>query len=365
VSAFDDFFREQHPKTLRWVTAKVDGNRYDAEDIINDAFFDLLQQWDTALAPEKLLTTIVKRKIMRLWERRRRELPGLPELAILESRMPSGTDPASLAIARDELRRLCAGLDDVERLIVAGRAREDTTAEIAADLQMTSRQVLQVQGRVRQRLAPKDGLATTVDWSGCLGRLSPQQREVMGLAFLGHKPGLIAQMLGISANAARANLCLAKGTLAAAAPMEEDKALQEIGRYVLAVRQWAKDAPRWRKFELLIATLMMLNGMGLERVHGGAGDGGADVMGCGEDGSRLAIQRKFFRNDAARVEGHSLRGVADGWFDGAGAMVATNRYLSASAMAELRARTVQVLDRDDLVSRGTWMEPYLRKIEVG
>jgi len=147
--------------------------------------------------------------------------------------------------------------------------------------------------------------------------------------------------------------------------MEEDKALQEIGRYVLAVRQWAKDAPRWRKFELLIATLMMLNGMGLERVHGGAGDGGADVIGCAQDGSRLAIQCKFFRNDAARVEGHSLRGVADGWFDGAGAMVATNRYLSASAMAELRARTVQVLDRDDLVSRGTWMEPYLRKIEVG
>jgi hypothetical protein len=89
---------------------------------------------------------------------------------------------------------------------------------------MTARQVLQVQERIRQRLALKDSRVITVDWSGQLGRLSPQQREFMGLVFLGHKPGLIAQMLGITANAARANLCLAKGTLAAAAPVEEGKA---------------------------------------------------------------------------------------------------------------------------------------------
>lgn len=365
MSAFDDFFRDHRPKTLRWVTAKVDGNRYDAEDIVNDAFLDLFRQWDTVLAPEKLLTTIANRKIMRLWERRRRESPGLPDLAVLETRMPVGADPASLAVVRDDLRRLGAGLDDVERLVVAGWAREDTTAEIADDLQMTSRQVLQVQERVRQRLAPKEIGATTVDWSGRLGRLSPQQRDVMELAFLGHKPGLIAQMLGISANAARANLCLAKGALAAAAPVEEDKALAEISRYVLDVRHWAKYVPRPVKFELLIATVMTLDGMDIERAHGGAGDGGADVIGAALDGSRLAIQCKFFQHDAASVEPHSLRGVYDGWFDGAGALVATNRYLTASAMAESRARGVQVLDRDDLVRRGAWMEPYLRKIEVG
>ena len=85
-------------------------------------------------------------------------------------------------------------------------------------------------------------------------------------------------MLGISANAARANLCLAKGTLAAAL-VEEDKALEGIGRYVLAVRQWAKHVPRPVKFELLIATVMTLDGMDLERAHGGAGDGGADAIG--------------------------------------------------------------------------------------
>ncbi|MEY9931734.1 RNA polymerase sigma factor (sigma-70 family) [Catenulispora sp. GP43] len=235
-AAFVEFHSATYPANLRWVTRLVGGDHHDAEEILQDSYFDLFTRWDSARKPAALMTTIVKRRVIKYWKRHKREAPVLVDVEearrLAADRTPPAPDPAVLAELRDELRRAMAALSPAERHIVVARAAEHSTREIADQLDVSARQVLAAKVRLQQRVAPPTAHhPDEVDWAGLIHGLPGRQRQVMVLAMLyGLKPAAIASRLDITGNTARSVLSQSKRKVAAMAPIPMEEAVHHIER---------------------------------------------------------------------------------------------------------------------------------------
>jgi RNA polymerase sigma-70 factor (ECF subfamily) len=113
-------------------------------------------------SPERLLAlalTVVRRKVARHWRRLRRQQrlesgrgPGGDLAALLASLSSPQADPTRAAQFNDQLRQLCANLDETERRLLELRLEDYSTAEIAGQLGLNPVALRVRLTRLRQRL---------------------------------------------------------------------------------------------------------------------------------------------------------------------------------------------------------------------
>lgn len=251
---FEAFYAAQYRLRVRQAAGKV-GGKQNAEDIVQESMLDLLRMWEQAKDPEALLTTIIQRKVYKLWngEKRRAASALSPET---EETADPAAGPEVLAEQRNTIRWAAESMSPIEREIVAGRAQRDSAAAIAARTGATEQQIRHAGRRMERRMAsalaepgPVPELAA-IDLAPYRNRLPLRQRQVLTLALEGMRPAVIAQVFHITPNNARVNLHHARkamiGILAEVFPDDDAAAgmLDHLIEWTQSVRDGWAFAPR-------------------------------------------------------------------------------------------------------------------------
>jgi RNA polymerase sigma-70 factor (sigma-E family) len=140
---FEGFFHQQHEPLLR-VLYLATGDRYEAEDLAQEAFVRMFERWDRVRRLEDPRGYLY-RTALNLRRSRLRRL-AVAARRLVGGRSEDAADPAQAAGERDELRRALATLPDGQRdALVLCEWLEMTDSEAGAVLGISP-------GAVRVRL---------------------------------------------------------------------------------------------------------------------------------------------------------------------------------------------------------------------
>ncbi|MEY9929632.1 RNA polymerase sigma factor (sigma-70 family) [Catenulispora sp. GP43] len=217
VVCFEDFYSAVHDSQVAQVTWLLNGDRADAEDIVQQSMMELYLAWPNVTKHYGWLQTACERKVWKRWNSRGRIPLPLEEAVRLPGAEP---DPADRAALGDDVRAAAQVLSREEMALFQRIADGYTLAQIADVYSLTVPQIRTAIKKARCRFAaapagPLESEEEVLEY--CRSRLEhlpPQQEEVMTWALYGVKPDVIASWMGISANGARVNLHHAKTALA-------------------------------------------------------------------------------------------------------------------------------------------------------
>jgi len=147
--AFDDFFRSTHRRAFT-AMCLVTGDRYEAEEIVQDAYLRLLERWDRVGEmddPEGYLF----RTTMNVFRNRYRRATLAVRRAVALA--PAARDDLATVEARDELIRLLQPLAPRQRAAVLATSILDLPADEAGRLLgMEAATVRALSSRARKQL---------------------------------------------------------------------------------------------------------------------------------------------------------------------------------------------------------------------
>ncbi|MFF8375455.1 restriction endonuclease [Streptomyces sp. NPDC015661] len=115
-----------------------------------------------------------------------------------------------------------------------------------------------------------------------------------------------------------------------------------------------------RGFEELIASLLERDGCEVRRAHGGAGDGGADVIAMGGNGERIVVQCKLRRKPGAAIgvsDVQTFNGTARPDHRATHPLMVTNARFTAQAEAAAARYGIRLMDRGALRAWATFGKP--------
>lgn len=115
-----------------------------------------------------------------------------------------------------------------------------------------------------------------------------------------------------------------------------------------------------RGFEELIASLLERDGCEVRRAHGGAGDGGADVIATGGNGERIVVQCKLRRKPSAAIgvpDVQTFNGTARPDHRATHPLMVTNARFTAQAEAAAARYGITLMDGGALRAWATFGKP--------
>jgi RNA polymerase sigma factor (sigma-70 family) len=138
---------------LKQVLRKYDIPFQDAEDLLQEAFLDLLRKWDTIRSKDAWLVGTVRFKCSHYWKRRRAERVQAFDLPELKEMSPPQAPEQERTEVLHDLRHLVRGLDDRHLAILYLRFGLGlSTAEVALRLGYRSSSIRKLAGRSLARL---------------------------------------------------------------------------------------------------------------------------------------------------------------------------------------------------------------------
>ena len=248
VAHFEDLYRVQYPRVVKLLVA-IGARREDAEDAAQDSFLAAIERigqiqdlyaWVCTVARRRYLDTVRSSRGVRESVHSHRDLAAIEWSSVAASNRISMVEEA--VVSQDFLRVALQELSPKARRMlllrtVMGMRYDEIASVLGLPAAAVAKHMYLARIRLKEHMAAaevRDGPRTSqpaprarrsakpkaAPWpprTRTCARLPQQQRRVLELSDQGLTPTQIGEKLGISANAARVNLCHARKRLRPAA----------------------------------------------------------------------------------------------------------------------------------------------------